>query len=267
MIELEKKISYHEKGKDPLYKIWHSSEEHLFMYIHSGSGSIVSEEKIFPIKKNILVFIAADKYHYTLPDNPQIYERSKLFFTTDDFEKIDGIFEKNITISKILNNSIVYAEIADEEKEKVEQIFAEIDAHKNEKGNELLIFSSLFKLFFLIDKYSVESVPVSKGIINKSIKYINENIALDITIEDICSAVNISKHYFCRQFKEYMGITVMKYILRTRITLAKIDLAKTNLSISEISEKNGFSSVSYFCRIFKETENCSPLQFRKRNII
>ena len=261
------KISCYEKGKDPLYKIWHASEEHLFMYIHSGSGSIVSEEKIFPIKKNLLVFIAANKYHYTLPDNPQIYERSKLIFTTDVFEKIDSFFENSATIRKILSNSIVYAQIDDAEGEKIEQIFREYNIHKNEKGEELLLFSCLFKLFFLIDKYSVESVPVSKGIINKAIKYINENIALDIKIEDICSAVNISKHYFCRQFKEHMGITVMKYILRTRITLAKTDLIKTNLSISEISEKNGFSSVSYFCRIFNETEKCSPLKFRKRNII
>ena len=74
----------------------------------------------------------------------------------------------------------------------------------------------------------------------------------------------MSKYHFCRQFKQHIGLTVMKYILRTRITLAKIDLVKTNLSVSEISEKNGFSSVSYFCRIFNETEGCSPLQFRKK---
>jgi len=56
---------------------------------------------------------------------------------------------------------------------------------------------------------------------------------------------------------------VMEYILKTRIVLAKNDLLKTNLSITEISEQNGFSSVSYFCRAFKEEEKLSPLQYRK----
>lgn len=60
-------------------------------------------------------------------------------------------------------------------------------------------------------------------------------------------------------------MTVMKYILKMRIVLAKMDLKKTNLSVSEISGKYGFSSVSYFSRMFKEEENCSPLQYRKKN--
>lgn len=262
---MKEKFLYREKGKDSLYKIWHSSDEHLFMYIHSGSGSIVSEEKIFPIKSGVIVFISANKYHYTLPDIPKDYERSKFIFQPQILDKIDGIFKSDDTIKKILNSSIVYAQIDESNMNDVEQIFKEYNDHKNEIGEEFLFLSCLFKLFFLIDKYSVESVPVSKGTINKAIKYINENISLDIKIEDICSAINISKHYFCRQFKQHIGLTVMKYILRTRITLAKIDLEKTNLSISEISEKNGFSSFSYFCRIFKENEGCTPLQFRKRN--
>lgn len=78
-------------------------------------------------------------------------------------------------------------------------------------------------------------------------------------------AVNISKYYFCRQFKERTGLTIMNYVLKTRIILAKNELKKTELSISEISQKYGFSSVSYFCRVFKEEERCSPLQYRKRN--
>ena len=264
-MKLEEKFLYHEKGKDSLYKIWHSSDEHLFMYIHSGCGSIVSEEKIFPIKSGVLIFIAANKYHYTLPDNPKEYERSKFVFLPQTLDKIDGIFKSDNTIKKILNSSIVYAQIDESNINDVEQIFVEYNDHKNENGGEFLWLSCLFKLLFLIDKYSVGSVPNSKGVINKAIKYINENISLDINIENVCSAINISKHYFCRQFKQHIGLTVMKYILRTRITLAKTDLVKTNLSVSEISEKNGFSSVSYFCRIFKETEGCTPLQFRKRN--
>lgn len=266
VIQMKEKFIYHEKGKDPLYKIWHSSDEHLFMYIHSGTGCIVSEEKIFPIKKGILIFISANKYHYTLPDDPEAYNRSKFVFPLQMLKTSES-FEETNTIKKLSQNSIVCAEIPEYDMEKIEQIFADYNTYKNEKGSELLFLSCLFKLVFFLDKYSVESVPINEGKLNNAIKYINENIALDITIEDICKEINISKHYFCRQFKEHIGLTIMKYVLRTRITLAKIDLVKTKLSISEISEKNGFSSVSYFCRIFKETEKCTPLQFRKRNML
>jgi len=99
----------------------------------------------------------------------------------------------------------------------------------------------------------------------KAIDYINRNISMEIDIDRICAAINISKYYFCRQFKQHTGMTVMKYILQTRLILSKTDLKKTNLSVTEISGKYGFSSVSYFSRIFKEEEGCSPLQYRKRN--
>ena len=75
--------------------------------------------------------------------------------------------------------------------------------------------------------------------------------------------VNVSKFHLCRCFREHTGMTVMDYILSTRIILAKNELTKTDESILCISEKCGFSSVSYFCRVFHRKEGCTPLQYRK----
>ena len=60
-----------------------------------------------------------------------------------------------------------------------------------------------------------------------------------------------------------MGMTVMDYVLKTRIVLAKNMLEKENVSISEVSGRCGFSSESYFCRVFKESVGVSPLKYRK----
>ena len=112
--------------------------------------------------------------------------------------------------------------------------------------------------------YRKASTASVTGTIEKAIDYIGKNIALHITIDDICAVVNISRYHFCRQFKKYTGMTVMKYILKTRIVLAKKELERTMLPITEISERLGFSSVSYFSRVFKEEEHMSPFQYRKR---
>lgn len=263
---MEEKIVYRQRGKDPLYKTWHASEEHLFMYIYSGTGSIVSGERLFPIKKGTLVFIAADTYHYTMPDEPEIYDRSKLTVSLERFFKIAEIFEDNAVFKNISNKAIVYAEIDECDRSTVDRIFSDWDKSENESNKELILLSCFFRLLHFLNKYALKSTAAVVGTMSCAIKYINENIASDIDIKDICSAVNISKYYFCRQFKAHTGLTVMKYILKTRIALAKSELKKTNLSITEISEKYGFSSISYFCRVFKEEEHCSPLQYRKRNL-
>lgn len=256
---------FHQIGKDPLYKTWHASEEHLFMYFYSDGGSIVCAEKVFPIKKGGLVFIAADTYHYTMPDVPEIYNRSKLIVSRNQLAQILDLLGENNRFKSFYNKAIVYAEIDNEDQKELDHIFNEVLMCNTDDERELMLLSCVVKLLFYLDKHSKASTLLVKGIMSKAVDYINNNISTDISIDDICSAVNISKYYFCRQFKKHTGMTVMKYILKTRIVLAKSDLKKTNLSVSEISEKYGFSSVSYFSRVFKEDEHCTPLQYRKNS--
>ncbi len=263
---MEERIVYHQRGKDPLYKTWHASNEHLFMYMYSDGGSIVSGEQIFPIKKGVLVLIAANTYHYTMPDEPEIYDRSKLKILPYEVEKISDLLNKSNVFKNFFDKAIVYAEIDDSDRDEVDGIFEEMNSCEN-FNIELIFFSCVLRLLCFFDKYTVDSTPAAIGLMSEAIKYINENISLDIDIDKICSAINISKYYFCRKFKKHTGMTVMKYILKTRLILAKSELEKTNLSITEISEKYGFSSTSYFCRVFKENENYSPLQYRKRRQI
>lgn len=264
---MDEKIIYRQQGKDPLYKTWHASKEHLFMYIHSGTGSIVCNEDVFPIKRGTLVFIAADTYHYTMPDVPDIYDRSKLIISPARFDKVLDLIGDNSIFKNIYNKAVIYAEIDEKNYDAVDSLFSDWKENEDKSKQELILLSGLLRLMYFLNSYTVNSTFAVANVVNRAIKYINENIARDINIDDICSAVNMSKYYFCRQFKEYTGLTVMRYILKTRIILAKSELKKTNLSISEISEKYGFSSVSYFCRVFKEEENCTALQYKRRNHI
>jgi len=259
---MKERIVYHELGKDALYKTWHASEEHLFMYIYSDGGSIVSGEKVFPIQKGTLVFIAAGTYHYTMPDEPEVYDRSKLTIAPQKFDEMMNVLRGN-TFTSLISKSIVYAKIPEENRTELDLIFKEKEKYSSEDEQEILRHSCCMKLLLYLNKYSVESTVSITGFMAKAMEYINKNISCEIRVDDVCKAVGISKYHFCREFKKHTGLTVMEYILKTRIVLAKNDLLKTNLSITEISEQNGFSSVSYFCRAFKEEEKLSPLQYRK----
>lgn len=262
---MKEQIVCHQLGKDPMYKTWHASREHLFMYFYSDGGSVVCAENVFPIKKGALVFIAADTYHYTMPDNPEEYDRSKLTISQNRMRcLLDLLSEKN-RIKNLSNKAIVYSEIDEIEQAEIDCIFNEFSKCPTDDERELVLLACCMKLLVFLNKYCKASSSSVTGIMGEAIDYINKNISLNMDIDSICSAVNISKYYFCRQFKKHTGMSVMKYILKTRIVLAKGDLKKTNLSVTEISEKYGFSSVSYFSRVFKEEEKCSPLQYRKRN--
>ena len=72
----------------------------------------------------------------------------------------------------------------------------------------------------------------------------------------------LSKQQLCRLFNRYLGSRPMEYVAKRRIQAAKELLTSTKLSIEEISERVGFCSGSYFCKLFCRYEGMTPSHFR-----
>lgn len=262
---MKNSVICHEIGKDEHFKIWHALEEHMFIYTYSEGGSIVCSEKIYPIKVGTLCFIGSGKYHYTMPDNPDIYNRSKLFVIPENMEKVLKALSSDSKFSNFFQGSLVYSLIPPHETHHIEHIFDELESYKNTEYFDEIVIASCIRLLTIISKNSIEQIAPAPGAMNRAIAYINNNIFKDITINEVCNAIHMSKYHFCRRFREHTGMTVMNYILKTRIVLAKNILLSEKISVSDISHRCGFSSLSYFCRVFKEETGLSPLEFRKQN--
>lgn len=67
--------------------------------------------------------------------------------------------------------------------------------------------------------------------------------------------------------KSNTGLTYTAYIQRLRIEESAFLLISTDLSIHAIIEKIGLKNKEYFYRIFKETYQTTPLQYRRDNQI
>ena len=71
------------------------------------------------------------------------------------------------------------------------------------------------------------------------------------------------KIYFCRLFKKGTGKSYIDYLNYVRVSTAEELLRTTDLSISIIMEKTGFTSLSYFTKVFKNQNGISPSSYRK----
>ncbi len=263
---MNQSTTLHEVGKDPHFKIWHASENHMFLYAYSDGGNIVCSEKVYPIRNGVLCFVGAGKYHYTMPDEPERYERSKLFVCPDVLSAVHKALPNLTTFQKYTDGGFVYSRIQEDDQPEVERIFHSIAQYQNDPHSSAMLLSCCIQLMILMEQNLEENTVPESGIIHQAIAYINSSIFRDIDISEICKSVHISKYHFCRQFRQSTGMTVMEYILKTRITLAKSLLLSEKISVSEISRKCGFSSASYFCRAFKEDTGVTPLAFRKEHL-
>lgn len=92
--------------------------------------------------------------------------------------------------------------------------------------------------------------------------YIDENHADHLTLEEMARCVGFHKAYLCRLFKQATGGTVVDYLNFVRVRKAEM-LLRSNRSAIEASYLAGFSSPSYFTKVFKKYRLCTPSTYRK----
>lgn len=265
VIHMNDNIYIHQIGIDPYYKTWHASGRSMIMYMHTDGGSIVSTQQNYPIKKGGLCFIGGNHFHYTLPDDPSHYDRSKIFLSAEALDKLLLLFPKELDMPAVFNpNALIYTQLGTADQQYVEQILDNMQRYaQNKHYLDPVLKSGYMSLMICLHKNQIQVRATSGDMIQKAVEYINQHIAENISMDDICREIHISKYHFCRQFKKVTGFTVMDYVLKTRIVAAKSMLADTMLPVSEIGNRCGFSSTSYFCRVFKENTSLTPLQYRK----
>lgn len=105
--------------------------------------------------------------------------------------------------------------------------------------------------------------PKNMDRLKTMLSYIQNHYTEKITLADIAEAVNICQSECCRFFKKHMKESLFDYLLSFRIEKSLPLLADGSLSITEIASRSGFSSASYYTKVFRERMGCTPSQYQK----
>lgn len=87
----------------------------------------------------------------------------------------------------------------------------------------------------------------------------NSNLSSDMVADKMCMSLS----QLNRKVKAITGFSSSGYILQMRLDKAKRMLASTEIPVGDIATKCGFPEMSYFSRIFKQTFQMTPSQYRK----
>ncbi len=97
--------------------------------------------------------------------------------------------------------------------------------------------------------------------------YIQEHYAEKITLADIATTANICQSECCRFFKKHMNESLFDYLLSFRIEKSLPLLVDQQLSITEISNLCGFSSSSYYTKVFRKHMGCTPTAYQAGHFV
>lgn len=98
--------------------------------------------------------------------------------------------------------------------------------------------------------------------VQRAMDYIRRNIDRDLSRAEIAEAIYLNPEYLSRLFKRETGSSLNDYILTEKMRTAQSLLGDTNIPVSLIATKVGYSNFSYFSQVFKKYTGLSPLEYR-----
>ncbi|MBQ7799845.1 MAG: AraC family transcriptional regulator [Oscillospiraceae bacterium] len=121
-----------------------------------------------------------------------------------------------------------------------------------------LLTAKLLELCELEKKQSADG-----AIVEQIFDYCQKNYKQKITQADVARALHISGSYLSHIFMYKLKINFCGYINILRVNEACSLLSKTQMSITEIADESGFSSLRSFNRAFIRHVGVAPKEYRK----
>ena len=249
----------------------HYHDEVEFLYVHSGKFICIANAKEYVCTPGDIIFINSRVPHYTRFEVDNTYT-SMLQYSPFDIgensQKINRYLSRFINISKKPVICLKSGDAqSDELKGYLQTIFNEYKSKNNSfelyiKAGIFAITAFLYRYDFLVDSSTVfNQKNISK--ILPALDFIAQNYQRQITLEEISKFSNLDQFYFCRLFKKATNSTFTEYLNFVRVSKSEKMLSETQQTICEIAYSLGFSSVSYFNKIFKKYKGCTPTQYKK----
>ena len=128
--------------------------------------------------------------------------------------------------------------------------------------NEMMMATLFMQLSLHTDKLAKYDTDIYQDVFAPEIlKYIEEEYK-DATLEELAGEMNVALSTASKIVKKSTGMTFKELLQRKRLMQAANLLEHTKLPITEIIERVGYDNTSYFHRIFRETYQMSPKEYR-----
>lgn len=186
-----------------------------------------------------------------------------MYIDTDDYTFIFCDFEFLETTEK--SSSI----FKNQKQKNVDSLFVKLlnQYHSSAPGAQTECMSVLYSIYSILQQDRQKSY-LGK---NKEQNAIRAKAYIDESFHDpafgivqLAEKIGISEVYLRRLFKEQYGIAPSVYLTSIRLKNAKKLMKYPFLTLEECAMQSGFSSLQYFCRLFKKETGISPGKYRKK---
>lgn len=262
---------------------WHRNEGIEFHFMESGSMPYAQDEKEIDLLPNHLTitrpweihkvgnpYIGMGKFYWVIIDLGTRRPHQNwdwpdwIMLTSKDLLRLTTILRQNDKWLWKVNRKV---------RNCFMRLGKVVDTDENGSNSSqvrLLINELLLLILELIDNKEVvlnEALTDSSRSVSLFLKELENNLAEAWTIESMAESTGIGMTRFTHHCKRLTNLTPMRYLMFRRLEMSKKMLIDNlNLSVTQIAYSCGFTTSQYFSTVFKKHENCTPAEYRQKQV-
>lgn len=267
----EKYIEFHHSYDEipPLIEFHQHTFYEIYFFL-SGNVNYIIEGRNYKLRPGDILFTNRTDIHRPDIHSGKPYERVVVWIAEEYFEILKKYFNEDLT-SCFTDAALNDYRLSRPDGETImilKTLCTKIAAAKqsNETGSSVLVSAYLIEfLIYVIRAYYDTPDSIKKDVtenekINQIIKYINENLTEDFSLDKISNQFFISKSYLSRQFKQFTGLSLYQYIMKKRLIIAR-NMLRSGHSVTNSYLTCGFNDYSNFLKAFKREFGQNPSDY------
>lgn len=265
----EKFRFFHIKDQTKKEYLYHYHDFHKIIVFLSGNVTYRIEGKSYHLKPWDILLVNQGAIHMPEIDTSVPYERIILWIQ-DDVENT----VLNTCFQKASDRSFNFIRMDSLLQERLKDILFELEnTLKSDDFGADLLGQALFSQFmvylnrlFLEKNYIMDRKSISyDSQIDNLIRYINQNLTEDLSIDTLAQKYFLSKYHLMRKFKQETGYTIHNYITSKRLLQARC-LITQGTPVMKAASQSGFLDYTTFVRAYKKQFGAAPTQMLAKNI-
>lgn len=261
---------YHSTNTNPQPTIYQSHHFYEIFFILRGSLRVIAdEEDLTPVLGDALVYPPNCMHRVMHTDATVPYERFYLYcsreflqsISTEDYHFID-------ILDRLTATGHHCFDLGEQTVHELVPLADEIIEAAKDTSPAALIANRcrmtiyLIRLLGLLEESIASTTDSASHRMNEMIRYINQNAAQPLSLDQLEETFGINKFVLLHEFKDYTGMSIYQYILTRRVILAQ-QLIQQGAKPNQACEQSGFSDYTSFYRAFKSRTGQSPNQYSK----
>ena len=255
------KYSYRNSGMHFSYKISDATPDihphtHQFwelIFLKHGNMTYRVCGKEYRPAKNSMIIIRPNETHSIIFHDQTVYERYLIHFKeTDLYTDVWDKIPVGLDVISLENNELIFG------------LLTKLGYYTKRFDKE----SMKVLLIHIVEEILYNSIAISRDsdkdndflenpILLRAVRYINENISENISVDDLAVYLSVNKSHLHHLFARYMSTTPKKFIVSQKLQMAREEL-RDGAKATEVYSKYGFSDYSSFYRNYVRYFNRKP---------